>query len=34
MSWLERNRVGYIFGLAGNKVLLGQGQASRRGCGG
>lgn len=22
MSWLERNRVGYIFGLAGNKVLL------------
>ena len=24
MSWLERNRVGYIFGLAGNKVLLGR----------
>jgi hypothetical protein len=22
MSWLERNRVGYLFGLAGNKVLL------------
>jgi hypothetical protein len=22
MSWLERNRVGYVFGLAGNKVLL------------
>jgi hypothetical protein len=22
MAWLERNRVGYIFGLAGNKVLL------------
>jgi Transposase DDE domain group 1 len=22
MNWLERNRVGYIFGLAGNKVLL------------
>src|ERR687885_933622 len=22
MSWCERNRVGYIFGLAGNKVLL------------
>ena len=22
MTWLERNRVGYIFGLAGNKVLL------------
>jgi hypothetical protein len=22
MSWLERNGVGYIFGLAGNKVLL------------
>jgi hypothetical protein len=22
MSWLERNRVGYIFGLAGNTVLL------------
>lgn len=22
MSWLERNRVGYIFGLAGNQVLL------------
>jgi Transposase DDE domain group 1 len=22
MSWLERNRVGYIFGLAGNKGLL------------
>ena len=22
MSWLERNRVGYIFGLAGNNVLL------------
>ena len=26
MAWCERNRVGYIFGLAGNKVLLGQGQ--------
>jgi hypothetical protein len=23
MTWLERNRVGYVFGLAGNKVLLG-----------
>jgi hypothetical protein len=22
MTWLERNRVGYIFGLAGNRVLL------------
>jgi hypothetical protein len=22
LDWLERNRVGYIFGLAGNKVLL------------
>jgi len=22
MSWLERNRVGYVFGLAGNRVLL------------
>jgi Transposase DDE domain group 1 len=22
LSWLERNRVGYVFGLAGNKVLL------------
>ena len=22
LSWLERNRVGYIFGLAGNQVLL------------
>lgn len=22
MSWLERNRIGYIFGLAGNRVLL------------
>ena len=22
MSWCERNRVAYIFGLAGNKVLL------------
>jgi hypothetical protein len=22
MTWLERNRVGYVFGLAGNKVLL------------
>lgn len=24
MNWLERNRVGYIFGLAGNRTLLGQ----------
>jgi hypothetical protein len=24
MSWCERNRVGYVFGLAGNKVLLAQ----------
>jgi Transposase DDE domain group 1 len=24
MSWLERNRVGYVFGLAGNTVLLGK----------
>src|SRR3954452_25508688 len=22
MTWCERNRVGYVFGLAGNKVLL------------
>jgi hypothetical protein len=22
MTWLERNRVGYIFGLAGNRVLM------------
>ena len=22
MTWCERNRVGYIFGLAGNKALL------------
>jgi hypothetical protein len=22
MAWCERNRVGYVFGLAGNKVLL------------
>jgi hypothetical protein len=22
MTWLERNRVGYVFGLAGNRVLL------------
>ena len=22
MSWCERNRVGYVFGFAGNKVLL------------
>ena len=24
MAWLERNRVGYVFGLAGNQVLLGK----------
>jgi Transposase DDE domain group 1 len=24
MAWLERNRVGYVFGLAGNQVLLGE----------
>ena len=24
MTWLERNRVGYVFGLAGNQVLLGR----------
>jgi hypothetical protein len=24
MAWLERNRVGYIFGLGGNQVLLGK----------
>src|SRR5215210_5953227 len=24
MSWLERNRVGYVFGLGGNTVLLGK----------
>ena len=24
MSWCERHRVGYVFGLAGNKVLLGR----------
>jgi hypothetical protein len=27
MSWCERNRVGYVFGLAGNKVLLGHATA-------
>ena len=30
MSWCERNRVGYVFGLAGNKVLLGAWRASPR----
>ena len=30
MSWCERNRVGYVFGLAGNKVLLGASRASPR----
>ena len=25
MAWCERNRVGYVFGLAGNKVLLARG---------
>ncbi len=24
MTWLERNRVGYVFGLAGNSILLGK----------
>lgn len=24
MSWCERNRVGYVFGLGGNKILLGR----------
>jgi Transposase DDE domain group 1 len=24
LTWLERNRVGYVFGLAGNKILLGK----------
>ena len=24
LDWLERNRVGYVFGLAGNRVLLGK----------
>jgi hypothetical protein len=24
MEWLERNRVGYVFGLGGNRVLLGK----------
>ena len=24
MAWCERNRVGYVFGLAGNRVLLGR----------
>lgn len=24
MDWLERNRVGYVFGLAGNTILLGR----------
>ena len=33
MDWLERNRVGYIFGLAGNKVLLRKVAPSRRGRG-
>ena len=30
MSWCERNRVGYVFGLAGNKVLLRRARASPR----
>ena len=30
LSWLERNRVGYIFGLAGNKVLLARSRHSPR----
>ena len=30
MSWCERNRVGYVFGLAGNKVLLARVTASPR----
>jgi hypothetical protein len=24
MAWCERNRVGYVLGLAGNRVLLAQ----------
>ena len=31
MAWLERNRVGYLFGLAGNHVLLAKVAAPRRG---
>src|SRR3982074_1702340 len=27
MAWCERKRIGYIFGLAGNAVLLGRGSA-------
>jgi hypothetical protein len=30
MTWLERNRVGYVFGLAGNRVLHAH-RRSRRG---
>ena len=33
MSWCERNRVGYVFGLAGNKVLLSARGGPRRGGG-
>ena len=33
MTWCERNRVGYVFGLAGNQVLLARVAASRRGRG-
>ena len=34
MKWCERNRVGYVFGLAGNKITSGEGCQSRRGrCG-
>ena len=32
MAWCERQRVGYIFGLAGNAVLLRRVGRSRRGC--
>ena len=31
MTWCERNRVGYVFGLAGNPVLLRQVGPTRRG---
>src|SRR4029450_9266481 len=31
MTWCEHNRVGYVFGLAGNPVLLGKGAALAEG---
>ncbi len=30
MTWFERNRVGYVFGLAGNRVLLARVDATRQ----